>query len=287
MPEVAEGGARRRRRRPRLDGPAVPRRPRLGAQGRRVRADEINTCIACNQACLDHTFAKRTATCLVNPRAATRPSSSSADPSSRRSRSWAGPGRARRGGDGGRARPRGRALRGADDLGGQFGIAMRIPGKEEFAETIRYYRAARPDRRQGAPRPPRRGRGPLAGFDEVVLATGRRAAGPGDPRDRPPEGHDVRRAGPRRRQPVGPRRRDRRGRHRRRRQRVPHHRALARRWTWRPGRPSGVSATRPARARRTHRAAPGAPARSSCCSARPGRSVRASARRPAGCTGPP
>ena len=68
-PEVAEEILAARRRRPGLDGAAVPRRPRLRRQGATGRADEINTCIACNQACLDHIFAKQRATCLVNPRA--------------------------------------------------------------------------------------------------------------------------------------------------------------------------------------------------------------------------
>jgi 2,4-dienoyl-CoA reductase (NADPH2) len=46
---------------------------RLGEQGRAGRADEINTCIACNQACLDHVFENKLASCLVNPRACARP----------------------------------------------------------------------------------------------------------------------------------------------------------------------------------------------------------------------
>ncbi|HLY34480.1 MAG TPA: FAD-dependent oxidoreductase, partial [Jatrophihabitantaceae bacterium] len=105
------------------------------------RADEINTCIGCNQACLDHTFQRKVASCLVNPRAAhetqlvLRPA--------RRAKRVAVVG----------AGPAGLAvattaaslghsvdLFEADgEIGGQFNLARRIPGKEEFAETIRYY----------------------------------------------------------------------------------------------------------------------------------------------------
>ncbi|WP_328991160.1 NADPH-dependent 2,4-dienoyl-CoA reductase [Kribbella sp. NBC_01245] len=106
------------------------------------RADEINTCIACNQACLDHVFAKRKATCMVNPRAA-RETELRLLPTRRTKRvAVVGAGPA------GLAAAVTAAGRGhhvelfeADqEIGGQFGIARRIPGKEEFAETIRYYR---------------------------------------------------------------------------------------------------------------------------------------------------
>ncbi|HZX07881.1 FAD-dependent oxidoreductase, partial [Kribbella sp.] len=138
------------------------------------RADEINVCIACNQACLDHVFAKKKASCMVNPRAA-RETELQLLPT-RRSKSVAVVGA----GPAGLAAAVTAAERGhrvelfeaADEVGGQFGIARRIPGKEEFAETIRYYRR-RLDltgvklhlgRRAGAE--------DLAGFDEIVLATG-------------------------------------------------------------------------------------------------------------------
>ena len=138
------------------------------------RADEINTCIACNQACLDHTFAKKTATCLVNPRAVRETTLVLAP--SRRSKHVAVVG----GGPAGLAAAVALSERGhrvelfeaSDDLGGQFAIAMRIPGKEEFAETIRYYRRrldlgdvkVHLGRRAGAD--------DLTDFDEVVVATG-------------------------------------------------------------------------------------------------------------------
>jgi 2,4-dienoyl-CoA reductase (NADPH2) len=86
-----------------------------------------------------------------------------------------------------------------DHVGGQFDIAMRIPGKEEFAETIRYFTRqldlggvkVHLGRKVGADELAD------AGFDEVVVATGCRAADAVDPRHRPPHGHDVRRTGAR------------------------------------------------------------------------------------------
>ena len=106
------------------------------------RADEINTCIACNQACLDHTFANQRATCLVNPRACHETElvyTPTAAQAQRVAVVGAGPA--------GLSAATVAAERGhevtlfeaRDRIGGQFNIAMRIPGKEEFAETIRYF----------------------------------------------------------------------------------------------------------------------------------------------------
>ncbi|MCL4759056.1 MAG: NADPH-dependent 2,4-dienoyl-CoA reductase [Rhodocyclaceae bacterium] len=105
------------------------------------RADEINTCIACNQACLDHTFSMKRATCLVNPRACfeTERTASAARTTKRIAVVGAGPA--------GLACATTAAERGhrvtlfdaAEHIGGQFEIARRIPGKEEFAETLRYF----------------------------------------------------------------------------------------------------------------------------------------------------
>ncbi|MFC0627969.1 oxidoreductase [Kribbella deserti] len=106
------------------------------------RADEINTCIACNQACLDHVFAKRKATCMVNPRAA-RETELPLRPTRRTKRiAVVGAGPA---GLSAAVTAAGRGhhvelFEADEEIGGQFGIARRIPGKEEFAETIRYYR---------------------------------------------------------------------------------------------------------------------------------------------------
>ena len=138
------------------------------------RTDEINTCIACNQACLDHTFAKKTATCLVNPRACHETTLVLAP--SRRSKSVAVVGA----GPAGLAAAVSLAARGhrvelfeaADDIGGQFAIAMRIPGKEEFAETIRYYRTQLELGGVKVHLGRKAGVEDLSGFDEVVVATG-------------------------------------------------------------------------------------------------------------------
>nr|WP_306239300.1 NADPH-dependent 2,4-dienoyl-CoA reductase [Ornithinimicrobium cryptoxanthini] len=138
------------------------------------RADEINTCIACNQACLDHTFAKKTASCLVNPRAVHETLLVLGPTRASRSVAVVGAGPA------GLAAAVSAAERGhrvelfeaADDIGGQFAIAMRIPGKEDFAETIRYYRR-RLDLEGVTVHLGRHATvDDLVGFDEVVLATG-------------------------------------------------------------------------------------------------------------------
>jgi 2,4-dienoyl-CoA reductase (NADPH2) len=108
------------------------------AQG---RADEINTCIACNQACLDHTFRNRQATCLVNPRAGFETELKIVPAAAPRRVAVVGAGPA------GLAAATTLAERGhvvtlfdaADRIGGQFNMARRVPGKEEFSETLRYF----------------------------------------------------------------------------------------------------------------------------------------------------
>jgi 2,4-dienoyl-CoA reductase (NADPH2) len=108
------------------------------AQGRR---DEINTCIACNQACLDHTFSNRLSSCLVNPRACHETELVMKLAAAKKRIAVVGAGPA------GLAAATTLAERGhdvhlydaADRLGGQFNMAKRIPGKEEFEETLRYF----------------------------------------------------------------------------------------------------------------------------------------------------
>lgn len=106
-----------------------------------ARSDEINTCIACNQACLDHAFQAKTVSCLLNPRAGHETELKLLP--TRRTRRFAVVGA----GPAGLSAAVSLAQRGhhvdlfeADDkVGGQFDIARRIPGKEEFNETIRYF----------------------------------------------------------------------------------------------------------------------------------------------------
>ncbi len=106
------------------------------------RADEINTCIGCNQACLDHVFVNKAASCLVNPRACRETELQLAPAATRKRVAVVGAGPA------GLACAVVAAQRGhevtlfdsADEIGGQFNLARRIPGKEEFEETLRYFR---------------------------------------------------------------------------------------------------------------------------------------------------
>ena len=105
------------------------------------RADEINTCIACNQACLDHTFGGKTTSCLVNPRACHETLLTYEPTQAAKTIAVIGAGPA------GLAYATVAAERGhkvtlfdaADEIGGQFNLAKLVPGKEEFYETLRYY----------------------------------------------------------------------------------------------------------------------------------------------------
>ncbi len=140
------------------------------------RADEINTCIGCNQACLDHTFSFKLTSCLVNPRACHETELVMTPAAQPKKLAVVGAGPA------GLAFAVTAAERGhqvtlfdsASEIGGQFNIAKQIPGKEEFYETIRYFnkqiekqgvqlklgtRVSADDLNQGD-------------FDEVILATG-------------------------------------------------------------------------------------------------------------------
>ncbi|HEY2512015.1 MAG TPA: NADPH-dependent 2,4-dienoyl-CoA reductase [Polyangiaceae bacterium] len=150
------------------------------------RADEINTCIACNQACLDHTFQNRRASCLVNPRACHETELVYAKAARAKKIAVVGAGPA------GLSAATVAAERGhdvtlfeaSDRLGGQFNVAMRIPGKEEFKETIRYFtkRAETTGVKVRLGHRVTRSELEAGGFDEAIVATGvspRRPAIPG------------------------------------------------------------------------------------------------------------
>ena len=138
------------------------------------RVDEINTCIACNQACLDHGFENKMVSCLVNPRACHETVLVLSPTRATKKVAVVGAGPA------GLAAATNLAERGhavtlfeADErIGGQFEIARRIPGKEEFAETIRYYTRRIETTGVQLRLNTRADVDTLRGFDEVVLATG-------------------------------------------------------------------------------------------------------------------
>ncbi len=141
------------------------------AQG---RADEINTCIGCNQACLDHVFQRKFASCLVNPRACHETEIVFTQAPARKRIAVVGAGPA------GLAASTELAARGyfvdlfdaSNEIGGQFNMAKQIPGKEEFYETLRYFKRRievtgvklQLNRRVNAD--------DLKDYDEVLLATG-------------------------------------------------------------------------------------------------------------------
>jgi 2,4-dienoyl-CoA reductase (NADPH2) len=138
------------------------------------RADEINTCIACNQACLDQIFERKIASCLVNPRAC-HETEIVVVPAAKPKRVavvGAGPAGLACATTAAEAGHAVTLFEAADEIGGQFNLAKRIPGKEEFAETLRYYR--RQIERTGVALRlgTRADAAALAGFDRVVLATG-------------------------------------------------------------------------------------------------------------------
>lgn len=138
------------------------------------RSDEINTCIACNQACLDHVFVNKKASCLVNPRACAETELNYSLTATPKKIAVVGAGPA------GLAAATVAAERGhqvtlfdaANAIGGQFNLAKKIPGKEEFHETLRYFRRRLEITGVKQQLGQRVGTEQLIDFDEVLLATG-------------------------------------------------------------------------------------------------------------------
>jgi 2,4-dienoyl-CoA reductase (NADPH2) len=159
--------------------------PDFVAKAAAGRADEINTCIACNQACLDHVFQRKVASCLVNPRAGHETELRYERATTRKRIAVVGAGPA---GLSCASVLSGRGhdvdlFEAAEDIGGQFNLAMRVPGKEEFRESLRYFR-----RRLEVTdvRLHLRTRATVASlldgnYDEIVLATGVVARDPAIP----------------------------------------------------------------------------------------------------------
>ena len=143
-------------------------------KARENRSDEINVCIACNQACLDHTFSRKLASCLVNPRACHETELNVAPTASPRRIAvvGAGPAGLACAVSAARCGHQVTLFEAAGQIGGQFNLAKRIPGKEEFHETLRYFgrqlELAGVDLKLNT----LVDASMLSGFDRVVLATG-------------------------------------------------------------------------------------------------------------------
>ena len=156
--------------RPLLADPAWAVKAKMG------RSERINTCIACNQACLDHVFKNQRASCLLNPRACHETELRIEPAPARKKIAVVGAGPA------GLACASTLAERGhavtlidkASEIGGQFNYAKRIPGKEEFHETLRYFRHRLDDTGVTVTLGQTASASTLAadGHDEVVIATG-------------------------------------------------------------------------------------------------------------------
>ncbi len=113
--------------------------PNFMAKAMVGKADEINTCIACNQACLDYIFQQKVASCLVNPAATMPPSAPTAKEPGTVAVIGAGPAGLSAATELAKAGKTVHLYEASGEIGGQFNMAKQIPGKEEFYETLRYF----------------------------------------------------------------------------------------------------------------------------------------------------
>ncbi|NGO79414.1 NADPH-dependent 2,4-dienoyl-CoA reductase [Streptomyces sp. YC504] len=150
--------------------------PEFVAKAAEGRAETINTCIGCNQACLDHTFSGRITSCLVNPRACHETELTLGPVRKAKHIAVVGAGPA------GLACAVSAAERGhqvtlfdaAEEIGGQLNVARKVPGKQEFDETLRYFRVQLEERGVDVKLGVRVEADDLAdgSYDEIVIATG-------------------------------------------------------------------------------------------------------------------